>query len=132
MSANREMAAYARQPSEDGNGEVTVAVRKEENMLAFLRYVFSWFRRKGTVQEPPSACCTVVRYCHRLMHTFHAADVPLFQQRLKGYQPLMTLTVAAATFGVVVSQHGNKNILFFMARNLYFRIAPESKRSTDL
>lgn len=81
MSANREMAAYARQQSEDEKIDPAFVIRKEENILAFLRYVFSWFRRKGTVQEPP--------------------NVPLFQQRLKGYQPLMTLTVATATFGVL-------------------------------
>ena len=70
----------------------------------------------------------VARYCHQLIHVSHNVDVPLFQQHLKGVHPLMTLTVAAATFGVAVSQHWN--IFFFNA--IHSRIRPGSKRSIYL
>ena len=56
-----------------------------------------------------------VRNCHTALKAImqvppthspmlHDADVPLFQQNLKGVQPIMTLTIAAITFAVVVSQ----------------------------
>ena len=62
MSAGREMDMYSdgRQNEENIGDGVVAGMRKEENFLAFFRYVCSWFRRKGSVQEPPSTFCRVV------------------------------------------------------------------------
>ena len=65
MSGGGEMARYGStlpfdtEESEENDESPNngVVVRKEENILALFRYIFSWFRRKGKPQAQPSACC---------------------------------------------------------------------------
>ena len=59
MPLGREMSSYGAIEAE-GSGNVDHDVndndnlRKEENIFALFRYVFSWFRRKGKTQPQPS------------------------------------------------------------------------------